>query len=305
MEYNKQCSMIKPDHLYLVSNLNYLIRLNFPKGFLNLDESKYLSGAYLPGVKIVDSPSNNPDFTVNLVESNSKNLIEAPDSLTLYDSWSGRSTLDQWHLLYSLFRKSYLQSITCPVHASCVGLEKMVLLVGHTGVGKTTITLRLLNDLGWKIFSGNKTVVDPEKMTALAGTKTISIRQSDIIKYPKLQNDAVNYSNLTALFLDQSHYDQRLEVPLSAICIVRIDDGNDQSVELTYPGNLHALYSYFLDSVYADTVLCDGQAVYSGEVSREVKENVSKKLSQSLRSIKVFNLRGSVKYLTEQISALI
>lgn len=297
--------MIKPDHLYLVSNLNYLVRLNFPEGFLNLDESQYLAGAYLPGVKIVDDPDRSPDFTVNLVDSETKNLLEDDRSLTLKDSWSGRNTLDQWHLLYSLFRKSYLQKTDCPVHASCVGLDNMVLLAGHTGVGKTTVTMRLLNDLGWKIFSGNKTVVDPVKMTAVAGTKTISIRQADIAKYPKLQNNAVNYSNLTALFLDPSHYDPRQEVPLKAICILRIDDGNDQTVELTYPGSLHALYPYFLDTIYADTVLCDGRAVYSGEVERDIKERVSSSMSKSLQSIKVLNLRGSVKYLVETIKTLI
>ena len=290
----------------LVSMTGYRVRFISQDIDGNPEDYHYLINAYLPGVNLSPETQIKPNVTIVFHESENKSLNTTADIIAINDLWDGKISLDLWHLMYSLVRQNLLSHNLFSVHAACAGKNKMVLLVGHSGMGKTTLMLRLVSDYDWSIFSGNKTVIDFSKgICAVAGTKTISIKESDIVKYPNLKQTSVIYSNRTALQLDNEYFDNRLEVPISAICIVKVDDGHNESIELSYPSNMHSLYPFFMDTVYADTIMCDGEEVYSGDPPPETRNLLSRKLKNSLPSIKVFNMLGSVKYLANQIKTLI
>ncbi|KKT66075.1 MAG: hypothetical protein UW58_C0013G0003 [Candidatus Collierbacteria bacterium GW2011_GWC2_44_30] len=216
------------------------------------------------------------------------------DVLIIKDTWNNKFSLDLWHLLYSVFRLDYIKHGFFPVHASCVG--KM---------GKTTLALRLMNDLDWQIFSGNKTFIDFSRgFHAIAGTKTVSIRSEDFNKYPNLVDDSSAFSDRIAFDLPARHISSSASVPISAIFIVKIDDGQDGIEEIISPSNLHLLYPFFLDTVYADTVLCGGEAVFSGNIDDSSKSRLSAFLRSALNKVKVYNLKGSVSFMADQVKNL-
>ncbi len=286
----------------LISATGYRVRFSSSDLEGKIEDYCYLLEAYLPGTKIISQTENQADLLICFQESNKRSLLVSDQEIIISDIWGGKISLDLWHLLYSIIRKDLLSRDLFSVHATCAGKEKMVLLVGHSGMGKTTVMLKMVNDFSWKIFSGNKTLVDfRDGLTAVAGTETISIKESDLPKYPKLKQTAATYSNRTALFLDKEHYEKRERVPINAVCLIKVDDGNQQAIELTYPSNMHALYPFFLDTVNADTIVCDGEAVYSGETPLFVKERLARRLKRVLSTVKVFNLSGPVEYLAEQI----
>jgi len=287
----------------LQSQTGYKVSIESPDIDSSTKINSQLIGSYLPGVELVDNAVS--DYAVHYHESNEKELIREDGRVIIKDNWHGQISLDLWHLLYSIFRLNYISHNLFPIHASCVGRDHMSLLVGHTGMGKTTLTLRLVNDFGWKIFSGNKTFVKFDSgIIAAAGTKTISIRSSDSQKYPNLFKDETVFSNRTAFDLPDHFLSTDSQVAVKSIFQVRIDDGQNQTSEFLHPSSLHMLYPFFIDSVYADTVMCDGNHVFSGNIDDKSKDLLSRSLKNSLNYVKVFDIKGSVEYLLNQITAL-
>lgn len=262
--------------------------------------------AYLPGVTLEENSYTEQNFNVFFKESKLKKLMITSTSITILDTWNKKVSLDLWHLLYSLFRENLLKNNLYSTHAVCIGKEKNILLVGHTGTGKTTLMMTFVNDLGWKIFSGNKTIIDINNgILGVGGTKTITIRDLDIDKYPNLSDLTANYSNRTSLTLESKHIQRETSVEISAIFVIKVEPGADKCVETGFPSNMHTLFPYFLDTVYADTVMCDGNDVYSADVSVVTKTVLAKKLKENLAHAKVFSLAGSTDYLIGEIQKLI
>lgn len=293
--------------------MNFSLRsvTGFCVGFRSedLDEKvetyRYAIEAMLPGVVLEDWSDNN-DIQVIFEESSDRKLLRETNILTIKDIWNGKISLDLWHLMYSIFREDLIAHELYSVHAACLGKEKSVLLLGHTGTGKTTAMIKLLNDYEWQVFSGNRTIIDFAKgVNAIGGTKTVSIRSADLEKYPKLRQTSLSYSDRATLTLDDKYFQEKTNVKISAICIIKIEPGADRMVEMTYPSTLHALFPYFLDTVYADTLMCDGNDVYSGRVTDEAKKTLALNLKDRLGEIKVVSIAGSDDFLSNQIKKLI
>ena len=277
----------------LVSMTGYRVRFESSNLDEEIENLKIKAGAYLPAVIFEEIGSIEPNFTVQFFENQSRSFEQSERKVVIKDIWKGKISLDLWHMLYSVIRKEMISKGLYPVHAACAGKEKQVLLVGHTGAGKTTIMMKLIKDLGWKIFSGNKTVVDlRDGVSGVGATKTISIRESAGNKYSALQ-------------LDDQHFDERLVVPIAAICIVKLDPSADRTVENGYPEYIHSLYPYFVDSVYADTIMSDGKGIYDGTVELKYRLELIENLKKQLQNIKVFSMAGSLSYLTNELAKLV
>ena len=150
---------------------NFLVELK-TSGSVEPGEMLVLANTYLPGVVQEVSPSRASDMVVEQVESDVRDLQIGRHEIKIFDRWENKISLDIWHLLYSVVRAKYLALDLYPVHSACVGKDQYVLLVGHSGAGKTSVLLRLVSDFGSSIYSGNKTVVEIEsgKIKAEAGT---------------------------------------------------------------------------------------------------------------------------------------
>jgi len=197
---------------------------------------------------------------------------------------------DAYHLLYGHVRKALLARDNYPVHAACVGHEAgYALLVGHSGSGKTTLTEKLLAQ-GYKLYSGNKTVMRKQGsgLQAIAGTRTMTALDATF--------------NRQAYLLPDAAYAPTPTVPIKNIFIVRVNDGVAEDQRLEPLSALHTLYPYFMDAVNAD-VIVDGKTVFDGHVDMGVKSRLVETLGRALETIPVRKISGSIAYMAQRVIA--
>lgn len=191
-----------------------------------------------------------------------------------------------------------------PVHAACVeGNDGYILMVGHSGVGKTTVLMRLVSEYGRRVFSGNKTAVSFSggSMTAEAGTPTITVRNT----MPGTDNpDRIAYGDRVALWLPGQRYAPEPRVPIAAIVLPRLNDAVQEEDRLAPLSAVHTLYSYFMDSTKADTILCDGRAVLPGTPTPGVEERLAGAMTDAFNHVPVIVMAGSLERVTERIATL-
>lgn len=273
----------------LSSKLGFTIGIS---GEFNLDRSSLesLSQTYLPGATLI-YPVPNPSLTIEHCESNDRHLEISNNKVKIYDIWDHKLSPDIWHLIYSIWRVELLKLGYCTVHASCVGKDQQILLVGHTGVGKSTILLKMVEEYGWQVFSGNKTVVshDTDGMTAIAGNQSISLRSSGT-------------NNRNSFFLEPKYLAPNASYPIKAIYLVSLNDGVSENLKLNFPSNLHMLYPYFLDVVNANTIMCNGNDVFLGTPPAGSEISLVKKMSQVVPKIATHKITGSLEFVTSSIA---
>lgn len=270
---------------------------------VDLDEIKILAQTYLPCVEIGQS-SFEDTVKVKYVEGEKRGIEIISGTYYIHDNWNGKISLDLWHFLYSIVRLKLLEKGLYSVHSVCVGKEDHVMLIGHSGSGKSSVLLKLINDFGWKVYSGNKTVVSitDNKIEAVMGTKSISLRSKNANKYPNIFTSSVDYQARTTFSLDKKHYSDEKNVNVSTIYIVRLNDGVEEKEVLSFPSSMHILYPYFLDTVNADTIMCEGRELLMGTPTEGCQLALVQKLKNILKQIKVIRISGSMKYITRCIA---
>lgn len=261
-----------------------------------------MAQTYLPGVTFPRTVTK-PNIEVEYIRSDKRILEQQGNHFKIYDDWGGTISLDLWHFLYSVIRPEYLAAGQYPVHAACAGKENYALLVGHSGSGKSTVLLNLISEFGWSAFSGNKTVIsfNSDGMTAVAGTRSMSLVTADFGRFDKLTVRRQDYQNRTTTTLDDALYATVEKVPITIIFIVRLNDGIRETAELTNPSNLHTLYPYFMDVVNADTIMCEGVSVYCPSPPAGCQLMLAESLKKTLSGIKVVKVSGSLEFITKAI----
>lgn len=287
-------------YLFFPYDLTVEVRGDFE---IDPEEIAVLAQTYLPGVKIGHAGTK-PTLAVEYIQSIERQLIQSGDKIQIFDDWNGKLSLDIWNLLYSIIRLHYMRYLNYPVHAACLGRNKHMLLVGHSGVGKSTILLGLIDHYDWTVYSGNKTVVTFEEdgLWAIAGTKSMSLRSVDITRFPNLTGRKIDYQTRSAFALGKNHYSKDEAVPISTIFIAKLNDGVSEMEELSFPSTLHTLYPFFMDAVNADTVMCEGGGVFIGTPPKGSQEKLTRELTRVLSQIKVVKISGTLQFVTESIA---
>ncbi len=239
--------------------------------------------AYVPGI---EHASRGPeDIRITYQHAKKESLHRRGKTLTVQGTLQTVAN-DTHHLLYSALRHELLKKGAYAVHAACVDVEGLILLVGHSGSGKTTIALELAKR-GHKIFSGNKTVVTRGK--AIAGTRAMTLKTAPP------QSDTIAYGTRSAFLLPS----YAKPGPIKAIYLVRLNDGHDREEKIGATSALHALYPFFLDVVNADTII--GDALYSSEVTQKQKATLVKMLQSMLEKTPVHTVTGSLPFVVDRI----
>lgn len=211
------------------------------------------------------------------VSGNNVTLISAPtDSLPA----------DLYHLTYAVTRRALMDRGYFCVHAACVGAgDDFRLVAGHSGAGKTTLAQRLVDGHGYKLLSGNKTVVrfdDDGGMIAVAGTRTMTAVDGNLKRFA--------YDMAASDYADGP-------VKIRAIDIVRINDGVAEVERLSSLSALHTLYPYFLDAVNAD-VIVNGRDIYDGTATPAQKSVLARGLADAPP---VRKISGTMDFMTREV----
>jgi len=274
---------------------------------LKFDElTRLFLSAYTPGLKFFDNTETVPAFTITFVESDKKSVEVFDKEIVLHDSLSNNIPFDLYHLFYSISRKLFIEKNTYPIHSSCFDNNGLVLVVGHSGSGKTTVAMNMIMNHGSKWASGNKTLLSftpDEKIRVWAGTETTTVKQSDESMYANIIGEKVPYFDRLAFQLKQDYmYKFTPESVLKSIVLIGHLEGYSEFKELSSLSALHALFPFFLDVVNADTVLCDGGAVYSYEAGTPAKELLARNLEKSLRNTKIYSIKGSKNFVFDTLT---
>jgi uncharacterized protein (TIGR00661 family) len=269
------------------------------------DEDRIKLSAHLPGFQ-VDSKGFH-ELVVKHIFSDSWGLKQEPGKVEISSTWREKLPADFIHLLYGASRLEWLQRDVFAVHAACIGNDRdgYVLLMGVPGSGKTTLTLNQAAHHGYKVFSGDKTLLrftEDGQMEAIAGTQTITIRARDISRWAALEKvDSHSFDNRLAFQLKPECYSKLKSVPIKQIFLVGLNEGGTTHSMLTPLSALHHLYPLFLDKQREDTLIGGGLVFFDGSTPKEGREKLAKNLSAALQKIPVYQTIGSM----EDVSAFI
>lgn len=198
---------------------------------------------------------------------------------------------DIYHLLYAALRKQLLEHENRPVmHAACVVKNgKARLITGASGSGKTTLAQKLIDEEGYKLVSGNKTVLDlaGREIYAVSGTKTMTALDQQFNRY--------------AYGLPAYQEAPEGDYAVEEIDIIRLNDGVEECEILSPLSALHTLYPLVMDSANSDIIAC-GEYVFDGGVSPRAKRTVIKGLNRALQAIPVRKIAGNPSYIKQVIN---
>ncbi len=275
-------------------------------GELPLTENEeLLLGAYLPGVKVLDVFPDKADVMLHHCESTDKGLTQGVEEIEVRDKWNNEFPADLPHLIYSIARSRWLMKGIYPVHAACIGDGTYTLMPGHSGVGKTSTALSVLNQGHQKLFSGNTTLIEFSEgntLRAIAGTRTMTLKTRDFETQVGNIETKMEYGDRTAFLLDEEAYSNRPIVDIGRIALVQITDSGINWTKLEPAAALHILYTYFLDQLHSDTVIAGGEDLYIGYMSHETGLNLVRQLKHVLEEVDVFRGIGNKELLAGSIS---
>ncbi len=295
-----------------------LMRIDVPQPVFDDATARLLAQAYLPSaqfVKTIIALGKKPDLIVRFEESENCSLFVRGGLHRLRGKWQGEASLmDLLFLSYGAARLAWLKRGLYPVHAAALDLGDggLTLLVGHSGSGKTAVTLSAVSR-GHKVFSGNKTLVriEGDRLVAVCGTRPMTTKAEDVERH--LSTDAVKsgYQGRSAFLLKDEHYAATSPTAVHSILLPRLNDGVEKARRLGSLAALHRLYPYFLDTVNADIVLAGGKAVLSGNPDKGVREKLTAGLGVALATddlfggvkatVKVMELEGSMAFINHTL----
>ena len=287
-------------HLALPGSLS--LRITHPQPVFDDAHARLLLSAYLPGVAFTGTPGGKVDLTVAFQESGEQRLTRKSRRVTLSGRWSGTgSLLDLIFLTYSASRLLWLRRNLYPLHSCCLGADGYVLVLGHSGAGKTSIALNMAA-CGQKVFSANKTLVSmgaDRSMTALAGTRTITTTAEDAARHLGARIDLLGYQNRSAWSLPDDLYAPVAPVPVRLIAVARLNDGGNRCERLSPASAVHRLHPWFLDAFNANTVLPG--AVFCGTPPRGCEDRLRDSLVAVTAKIPVLMLSGSMEFVSNAL----
>ncbi|MBI1363160.1 MAG: hypothetical protein GC134_04175 [Proteobacteria bacterium] len=230
----------------------------------------------------------------------------APALNQTVDGWQfthteGETTFpqDAYHLLGAMLRTHYLIRGLYSTHAACVDGH---LLVGHSGAGKTSTLVEMLNAGAQQIVATNKTLlaVTADGLTACGGTSTITLEAADL-HTPQLQG-AEHYGNRVAFALPAG---ARATAPqaVRAVWFIRLTDAPVTVQPLSPLSSAHRLYPFVMDRVNADVLLAGGAHLYHTD-DTAAAARLATLLPQALRHVPAYIISGTRQAVAAHIRSI-
>lgn len=281
-------------YINLVKNIIIKIKT---KETIQFNES--IAKAYIPGIIYISNQKQKVNFTLEYKLAKTKSLQKSKNHIVIKENWQKSFPLDFYHLLYNIVQTQYLTKNIFSVHSSFVN---NILIVGHSGVGKTTISLKLLQKYKMPLITTNKTLVSFAKnnMEVLGGTTTVTLAKDNTKDNNKSK---INYSDRKLITIDNDLIKKQKKENnlIKKIILPQLNDGVKICKKLEGLSPLHKLFPYFLDTVNASTILFDGDFVFSTNIEAKTKQYLSKNLSKKIKKINTFQITGSLNFICNKI----
>ncbi len=262
-------------------------------------EQLLLLQAYVPGILPLELEPEKLDLIITHHETSEQRFNQT--TLEFFDQWNGKLPDYFYHVLQGLVRLKLLEQKIYSVHGACAGKNGQVLILGHTGSGKTSVVLEMLKKSETKLISGNKTLVSfSPGLAVLAGTETITVRGKDILKLQGIEiAEQTEYWQRRIFRLPKSTY-QIAPAKIEAIALIKLNDYSE--VFDTLPPNeaIFQVYPFFLDTVNADVII-NSENILIGTPPLGAQQNLTKELYTNLQTLPVYSLIGSAQFVAYKL----
>jgi hypothetical protein len=299
-----------PQAITLNFPLNFAILLKLNSEVLFGKREELLLRAYVPGIKIKKESikrDGKPDLIIDYRFSKEQKILYKKKGIVIMDNWSAGVPVYFFHLIYSISHQLLLNKGHYAMHSVCVGKKNQwSLLLGHTGVGKSSSMIKLLSNYGFKLFSSNKTLVNfssSSRLVASAGTQTVTYKNSDKKNLESLTEQGVGFVDRAACELFGKFLATNKKVKINSVYLIRLNPAVKEFVKLNEIESLVALFPFFFDHINSDIILFGGKDLYNGgTVVADIKKKVLRSLKKSLKYLNVYTLNGSLDFVCKIIN---
>ncbi|MCX6723189.1 MAG: hypothetical protein NT094_03970, partial [Candidatus Staskawiczbacteria bacterium] len=264
--------------------------------------------AYIPGITVLKNKAKKEvDMTVRYSHSKKQKILHKNNTIIIYDDWSREIPIYFFHLIYSIVHELFLKKSHYSIHSACIYKNGQgSLLLGHTGVGKTTVMLSLVENYKFKVFSSNKTLVGfntKSELEAIAGTTTITYKNDNNSK--NAPDKLINFVNRCAYKLPDEYLCSEKKGKIRKVYNIKLNPFVEECVKLNKIESIITVYPSLFDYINADIILFNGLDLYDGglqNISAVSKKVILKHLAKALESMEVYNIAGSLEFIGKIIN---
>ena len=269
-----------------------------------------LACAFIPGLILPEAPPlGGASRMLDIVRSSEPKIEIHDTTVELADSWEGHPPISLIHLLYSMGQRDNLDHGLFSVHSSCVVRDSRgFLLIGHAGSGKTTTALKAVDTHGFEWYSGNKTLLefrDAPGLQAVAGTPPVTVESSNYYGDGRLfQDNEVAFGDRSLKLLKDEYRFDSSEVAIKGIIFVRVNSGKFEVKQVSPELAAINLLPFFYDYFNVDIHLGSGRLFNPGFVDNEHREELAKRLAETLPQLSVHQVSGSFEDISSAVDLI-
>lgn len=300
------------NEIYLLDPVGNYVTFRIERDFVFSKRDEFLVDAHVPGVILSKTIKvfHTCLAIVELRSSTQQMMSMRKHKIQITDYFQEEIPLYIFHVFYSIFHTNWLNNGIYSLHAACVTHKGLnVLLMGHSGVGKTTISLDLVNTFHFKLAYSDRILIKIKKdgsLITVGGTKVVTYRKQNKNIPSKLLRSGVTYVDRNVERILPEH-DVTLKCnKIDAIVLVRLDATDQEIKKMEFFEALVSLYPFFFDLMNADALIFDGKDYFDGtKVDPPVKRLVLNGLRKTIKKIPIATLSGSLSHISKSLDVWI
>jgi len=299
--------MKKSKIIFLCDPLGNFLELHLcePLVFNNFDQS--LLNIHVPSVTANFIKGKKCIAIIKLVSAGKIKSIQKGKNIEIHDAFNLKIPLYIYHLVYSVFHKFWLRINVYSVHSACVSKNGFItLLLGHSGFGKTTVSLNLLKKYGFRLVFSDRVLLKIKKDSILVpfgGTKLITYKKTNKKIPLNLVKSNKEYVDRKIAKLLPNYTLKEIPSSVDAIIFIRLSN-TENKIEIVEPFEaLVTLYKFFLDILGSDALILNGQAIYEGiDLKLKSKIDLLRKLKKVIARTPIVSTMGSLEKMNGRIN---
>lgn len=304
--------MLKLAPICLYDPLGNFIEIYLEESLIFSEHDKFLIDIHIPGVGLFlnNNKSTKCIAKVKLSFSKKSYSIQKGKNIEIFDSFKSKIPLYVYHLIYSVFHKYWLNIGVYSVHAACVSKNGFAtLLLGHSGFGKTTISLKLVEKYGFKLVYSDRVLLKIKKngnITPIGGTKLITYKHSNKHIPLSILKPNAEYVDRKIQKLLSNYMQTESPKLINSIAFIRLNNIENNINTVDAFEALVVLYKFFLDILGSDALILNGKGIYEGiDLKLESKMNLLKELRKVTKKISIISVVGPLEQISGKFNSWI